>query len=465
MLVQEVDLERTLRKVMPRATAVVDYKENGDGDAVLLCHDSLRIIERGVSGKGFAAWIKIQTEEDSIGPSPVLKHDEKRSWDLCAGRADLVDARLCATRCLGPHFTRQAWHGNRFDQSRLDRFYLSKRGEWVYHIRSVEHQGARALSDHIPIKLELMLKLPEASSRQRRSYFKMEHEMLMKTEVLERAKIAWLEHPRWAKDKRKRWALALGRIRKLLMEVRDEEKRREEEIGGLDEQLEHARSRMQHDHSQAAREQFEGALTAQRQKEHEEAEKCRRRCKISWLKEGDAPSKYFFARLKAKHAHEELTALEDTSGRIIEDREEVLEAVHNFYEDLYSYEVETEEMLEDRRTVVGRIDRRLSVEQNQTLEEVPSEDLITRIVMEMPKEKSPGIDGVMVEILRLGWEFMREDCVLMVQCFWDKKQLTGKDGKGEATRNGFNWPEVSYSGHCEGALINGNASSGRCRSA
>ncbi|KAL3683806.1 hypothetical protein R1sor_001828 [Riccia sorocarpa] len=50
--------------------------------------------------------------------------------------------------------------------------------------------------------------------------------------------------------------------------------------------------------------------------------------------------------------------------------------------------------------------------------------------MEMPKEKSPGIDGVMVEILRLGWEFMKEDCFLMVQCFWDRKIFTGKDSKG-----------------------------------
>ncbi|KAL3682234.1 hypothetical protein R1sor_000256 [Riccia sorocarpa] len=48
----------------------------------------------------------------------------------------------------------------------------------------------------------------------------------------------------------------------------------------------------------------------------------------------------------------------------------------------------------------------------------------------MPKEKSPGIDGVMVEILRLGWEFMKEDYFAVVQSFWDKKKLRGKDSKG-----------------------------------
>ncbi|KAL3690407.1 hypothetical protein R1sor_016716 [Riccia sorocarpa] len=157
---------------------------------------------------------------------------------------------------------------------------------------------------------------------------------------------------------------------------------------------------------------------------------CRARCKITWLKEGDAPSKYFFARLKAKHAQEEIAALEINGGHSIEDRDGILEEVHRFYENLYAAEVETDCMLENRRKVVGRIDKRLTMEQNHTLEEIPSEELITSIVMEMPKEKSPGIDGVMIEILRLGWEFMREDCFQMVQAFWDKKKLRGKDNKG-----------------------------------
>ncbi|KAL3685665.1 hypothetical protein R1sor_003687 [Riccia sorocarpa] len=67
----------------------------------------------------------VESQDDSIGPSPVMKPAERHSWEILAGNLDLVDARLCATRTLGPHFTRQAWHGNRFDQSRLDSFYLS----------------------------------------------------------------------------------------------------------------------------------------------------------------------------------------------------------------------------------------------------------------------------------------------------------------------------------------------------
>ncbi|KAL3689655.1 hypothetical protein R1sor_015964 [Riccia sorocarpa] len=83
-----------------------------------------------------------------------------------------------------------------------------------------------------------------------------------------------------------------------------------------------------------------------------------------------------------------------------------------------------------REEVVSKIDKRTTEDDKKSLEEVPSDEFITRIVMEMPKKKSQGIDGVMIEILQIGWEFMREECFLMVQSFWDKKNLVGKDNIG-----------------------------------
>ncbi|KAL3683678.1 hypothetical protein R1sor_001700 [Riccia sorocarpa] len=151
MLSPEMKLVRTLQRIMPGATIVVDYKENGEGDAVLLCHNSLTVLDRGCSGKGFAAWMRVRTEvgivgvvslhapngrssrakvwtwlrqliregqwiimgdlnmveqqADSIGPSPLIRGDELHSWERCTGGADLVDARLCASKIVGPHFT------------------------------------------------------------------------------------------------------------------------------------------------------------------------------------------------------------------------------------------------------------------------------------------------------------------------------------------------------------------------
>ncbi|KAL3683679.1 hypothetical protein R1sor_001701 [Riccia sorocarpa] len=293
----------------------------------------------------------------------------------------------------------------------------------------VDHQGARTLSDHVPVSLELVLKAEGAARRPRRSYFKLDFRTFMRVEVLEKSKGVWQDHPSWAKDKRKRWTLALGRIRKLLMEVREDDRRKEEVYGGPEQRVETTRRRIEQDQSREAREEFEESVVAARRREQEQANQLRRRCKITWMKDGDAPSKYFFARLKAKHAHEELTALEGSSGEMIEDQEEILEEVHRFYQELYTAEEEPPEVLEKRRIVIGRIDKKLTPGDNTILEEVPTEELITRIVMDMPKEKSPGLDGVMVEILRIGWEFMKEECFQMVQGFWDKKKLVGKDNR------------------------------------
>ncbi|KAL3687845.1 hypothetical protein R1sor_014154 [Riccia sorocarpa] len=180
----------------------------------------------------------------------------------------------------------------------------------------------------------------------------MDFKMLKRTEVIIRAKTRWLEHPSWTRDKRKRWSLALGIIRKLLMKVQEDDKRRVLPLRNLEEHVEDVRLRVKHDTSIEAKEMFEEAITKLRRREHEEAEQCRRKCKITWLKEGEAPTKYFFRK----------------------------------------------------EEVVTRIDKQMTEEDNRNLEEVPSDEFITRIVMEMPKEKSPGIDGVMVEIQTIGWE-------------------------------------------------------------
>ncbi|KAL3677440.1 hypothetical protein R1sor_027388 [Riccia sorocarpa] len=269
MLIGEHKLKKILDRVMHQARAVIDYKENGMGDAVLLCHRSIIISGTGTSGKGYGAWAKIHLEgvgtvgvmsihaptkrrlrrdawrwvrevtetgkwiicgdfnmveypEDTIGPSPLMEEHKRRCWDLVVGSGDLVDARLCASEAKGPHFTRQAWYGERFDQSRLDRFYITERGEWIHHIKKVEHQGARTLSDHIPIKLEVVFRADRSTRRRKRSYFKMDERLLRREGVMEKIKKAWESHPYWARDRRKRWGLALGRLRDILMEEKAE---------------------------------------------------------------------------------------------------------------------------------------------------------------------------------------------------------------------------------------------------
>ncbi|KAL3676295.1 hypothetical protein R1sor_026243 [Riccia sorocarpa] len=168
------------------------------------------------------------------------------------------------------------------------------------------------------------MKASESPTHRRRSYFKMNFKMLEMPKVLASAMNIWQEHPSWAKDERKRWALAQGRIKKLLMEFREVDKRR-------------------------------------------------------------------MTLLKSKHAHKAMSVLESESGGIIEEQEDILQEVQRYYQNLYKTEEETTEMVAKQEVVVSRIDRQMNEEDNKKLEEAPSRELITRIAMEMPKEKSPGI--------------------------------------------------------------------------
>ncbi|KAL3697985.1 hypothetical protein R1sor_012061 [Riccia sorocarpa] len=175
----------------------------------------------------------VESLEDSVGPSPVIK-EKKKTCGSCAQVRPVL---------------------------------LTDGGEWLYHIRSVEHQGARTLSDHVPIVLEVVTKEITAGGRPRRSYFKMDARALKKDAVLDRAKAVWAAHPSWAKDKRKRWALALGRIRSLLMEVRNEEIRGRLDMSALEERVEETRGQVQSDNSKEAKTLFEEAESTLRRRE------------------------------------------------------------------------------------------------------------------------------------------------------------------------------------------------------
>ncbi|KAL3686887.1 hypothetical protein R1sor_013196 [Riccia sorocarpa] len=211
--------------------------------------------------------------------------------------------------------------------------------------------------------------------------------LMDREEVQQKVRSTWEDHPTWAKDGRKRWALALGRVRIVLMEERKRRDREDEDVVKLQEQL----------------------------------NRCRR----------EMPQViFFFAALKAKMAQENITTLQREDGRTITDQEEIIQEVEQMYATLYAGVPEIEGAELKRHEVLQMVDRRLSIEQNEKIKEVPSEELIEETVRSLPAEKASGIDGVVVEILTRGWQFMKTDCFLMVRKMWASKKLLTKDNRG-----------------------------------
>ncbi|KAL3689026.1 hypothetical protein R1sor_015335 [Riccia sorocarpa] len=176
-----------------------------------------------------------------------------------------------------------------------------------------------------------------------------------------------------------------------------------------------ARLQVQANDSTSNRREFEEALMAARRREQADMLICRVKCRIKWLADGDAPSKYFFACLKAKTKREELTSIKLDSGEVLVDEDRILQLIEDTYGNLYTAEEEGSEALEKRREILQLVDKRLTAAQNRKLEDTPTEEPIEEIVKTLPQEKSPGFDGVTSEVLVEGWDFMRGDCFKMVR--------------------------------------------------
>ncbi|KAL3684326.1 hypothetical protein R1sor_002348 [Riccia sorocarpa] len=103
--------------------------------------------------------------------------------------------------------------------------------------------------------------------------------------------------------------------------------------------------------------------------------------------------------------------------------------VQEWYRELYAAEEESEEDRQLRKDVLLLIDNKLSPHQNERLRESPEDKFIEDVVHSLPKDKSPGLDGVVAELLVLGWRFMGGDCIRMVKKVWRSRKLLTRDNK------------------------------------
>ncbi|KAL3689374.1 hypothetical protein R1sor_015683 [Riccia sorocarpa] len=406
------ELQKSMKTIFPGAKTVVDYKWNGNSDSVLIIRQGTKVVAEGVSGQGYGAWAIIETSQgnvgimalhaprkrsrraavwawvksiigegqwlllgdfnmvertrDALGPSAVIRGRELRSWTLCANLGDLVDAWIMAA------------------------------------------QGEGRL----------------------KSYFKMRKELMEKPEVLQAAEELWSAHPEWAREDRKRWALALGRLGMLLMEEKNKQEREKEDVQEMQDQLQRARWAVQRTQTEETTEDFEKILRKLRHREKLDAQMCRQRSRIRWIQEGDAPNKFFFTYLKAKTARENITMLLNEDGSEMKEQGEIFTKIEETYAALYTGQEEGPEIGGKRRAILQLIDKKFSSEQNEKIREIPSTELIEDIVKALPAEKSPGIDGVISEILILGWHFMKDDCCRMVRRVWHTRKLLQRDNRG-----------------------------------
>ncbi|KAL3679136.1 hypothetical protein R1sor_022092 [Riccia sorocarpa] len=132
--------------------------------------------------------------QDSAGPTALLKGDLLGAWQALDQACDLEDMYTLAENKRGPSFTRQVYTGERLDQARLDRLYFTNRGRWIARAVNLLHDDHEALSDHIPIVADIRLAGYASTRKKKRDrYLKMDVDTLKDPVRRELAKLAWLE--------------------------------------------------------------------------------------------------------------------------------------------------------------------------------------------------------------------------------------------------------------------------------
>ncbi|KAL3689318.1 hypothetical protein R1sor_015627 [Riccia sorocarpa] len=454
---------------MPDGRILVDYTPSGRGGSALLISSKLWVSEVGTSGFGGAAWAmvdgedwliagdfnNVELQDDSRGKSALIRGAEERAWRRFSYRTDMVDAYLAAAKTEGGLYTRLAFCGDRFDRARLDRFYLTNRGEWCEAIKTVKHYSDQLLSDHIPIALELQLVQDDDANWKPRSYFKMSNYLVNKPGVLEVLNETWSEHPPFCRSSQKRWELAWGRIKQVLKHKKDKNQLEAREIDDVRREVQDLRRRSEtEDLSTDAVEILKSKEAEIRSHKAREAKLWKTRSKDRWLREGETPSKYFYQKLKAKYAREKITVLETTNGDVLTNHKQILQELEDYYRALYTRGRISQQVIQARTDVLQNLTMRISEADDHVLTGIPTPQEVDEVVDGLSPGKSPGFDGITAETLRLCWNFIRADCIDMVQEYWCRGALTEKTRtavikllpKNDQTQLLSNWRPLSLMG-------------------
>lgn len=254
----------------------------------------------------------------------------------------------------------------------------------------------------------------------------MEVESLQTAEIADEVKRLWMHHQIPERDPCINVDLAWANIRRFLRG--EKQKQREGRLSGSQgDWLQQLRLNSSPFPTTAMLAELEPEETLTETLEILDAQRARRKVESTL---GEAPSRYFFNQLKAKQAKESIKIFKKHDGHYKEKEPKILEVIHRFYSDLFSKDQRVDLVHGLCQDALNLIHNTVSAEVNENLCAVLTDDEIDRIIGELPREKSLGLDGVMAEILQHGWSYMKGGYTEMIRAFWKDSKLTSKTTTG-----------------------------------
>ncbi|KAL3683237.1 hypothetical protein R1sor_001259 [Riccia sorocarpa] len=167
--------------------------------------------------------------------------------------------------------------------------------------------------------------------------------ILRRTGVIDKIKQVWHNHPRDAGNAQRRWELAWIRVKQVLKTEKRQMQNEHRDIHDLRLEVNSLRKMLESEGDDALHQMLKDAENKLRAREQEEARTWRIRSRDKWLREGEAPTRYFYAQAKAKFTRESIQTLTTQEGQSTTDRTQIMAEVEAFYKQLYTREEITQQ--------------------------------------------------------------------------------------------------------------------------
>ncbi|KAL3675644.1 hypothetical protein R1sor_025592 [Riccia sorocarpa] len=385
--------------IVPGAVMIIDFTASGRGCAALIVPPAFTVTSSCTSGIGNLAWAKIATEIGEVTVAslhaPNTKEGRTQLWEniynlhhgtkwILAGDHNMVelwgDSRGKSAMISGAEA--RAWKAMAERNGLVDAY--------LYTLGAAP-LGSDGIRSHT-ITIHCHLTRPSTETAKPKSYFKMDAALLKGQGVMDRVKQVWQNHPPDAGNPQRRWQQAWLRVKKILQQEREKQRAEHKNLHELRVELVHLRKMHNDDITDDQMARLTWIQDKVRKEEQDETRSWRIRSKDRWLREGEAPSRYFFAQMKSKFTRETMDRLELQDGNVTNDRKSILGEVEGFMTNLYTRQQQTQEISSARDEACAKLTRRISPNQDRRVAEKPNTAELDLIVKIMKKDKSPGLN-------------------------------------------------------------------------
>ena len=145
------------------------------------------------------------------------------------------------------------------------------------------------------------------------------------------------------------------------------------------------------------------------------------RSKLQWLKEGEKPTRYFCNLENKNFVEKTVKKLQNEKGQFLTEQKEILRTKRNYYASLFQ---NRDSVLDEVNLQKVLHNIKINKVSDSSLENTINVDELGKVLKSMKNNKSPGIDGITAEFLKVFWRQLKIFiCKALNSCF-TKGQLS-----------------------------------------